>query len=215
METPRATPEPTKERTSTEWLALVQKGYLRRWPLSRLHLYPGFPVQVFISSIAVVAEGNGAFYSSVNEYLSTEDTGRVCAVDGATLETNAMKGSLDDDILFGMNCPADLLPLTRGNPLLIAEATQLKAVFQTSSGPIITSGQDMLVPDSNSSHMVSKAGGALRHHRGYLEEIVIKTQSFHILPYTFNSLFGLFTQVFQGRLVDNEVVSDGNRAALV
>jgi len=156
-------------------VSLIEESDCLRRPLAYLHLYPRFPEQLFESVVTVVAEGNEALYPGVRQHLGAKDTGRVGAVNGAALKADAMQGGLDDDILLGMNRPAYLLPLARGNPLLVPEATQLKAVLQAGGGTIVAGGQDMFVPDSDCPHVVPTTGGALRHHRGYLEKIVIDT----------------------------------------
>ena len=67
-----------------------QARYFGWWFLMQVKLYAGFMKQVRKGVISIVAKGYKSFYFGIDQHLSTEYTGHVCAVDGRTLQTDTM-----------------------------------------------------------------------------------------------------------------------------
>ena len=84
-----------------------------------------------------------------------------------------MEAGLDDGILLGVNAAADFMALPGGYAKLVTKAAQLQAIFRTGGSAIVARGQDVFVLHRHGADVVTAAGGALRHHRGYLEEILV------------------------------------------
>jgi len=117
------------------------------------------------------------------------------------LEADAVEGGLNDNILLGVDSPADFMPLPGWYLKLIPETAQLKAVLETSRGAVVTGSQYMLVPDRHRPDMVTAAGGALGDHGGYLEEIFIGIRSFQSRLLKAEIVF--FTSLFSSFSVDS------------
>ncbi len=88
----------------------------------------------------------------------------MCRINGTPIEADAMEGGLDDDILLGVNSPADFMPLSRWYTELIPEATKLQTVLAPGGSAVKTRSQYMLVPDCDGPNMMTAAGGALSYH---------------------------------------------------
>jgi hypothetical protein len=76
-----------------------------------------------------------------------------------------MQGSLDNHILFGMHCTADLVPLTGWYIQIISQAAQLQTVVKAGRGSVIAGSQDMFISDGDCSHVVALAGSPFGYHR--------------------------------------------------
>jgi len=51
-----------------------------------------------------------------------------------------MIGGLNDGVLFSVETPAEFMPFTRGDGLLLTKATDFEAVLQSSRSTIVTRG---------------------------------------------------------------------------
>ena len=80
------------------------------------------------------------------------------AVNRAPLKADTMQAGLYDDVLLGVNTPADFVPFPRWYIQLITEAANLKAVPGAGGSAIIARGQYMFVSDRHGANMMPAAG---------------------------------------------------------
>ena len=86
------------------------------------------------------------------------------AVNGASFEADAVHGGLNDNVLFGMNRPADFRPGAGRNILRVAQAAQFQAVFYAGRSAVVTGGEDVFIFYSHRAHMMPQAGAAFRNY---------------------------------------------------
>jgi hypothetical protein len=96
----------------------------------------------------------------------------VCAIEGCPLNLDAVVGGLDDGILFCMEAPAEFMPFSGRNLLLLAKATDVQTVIQSGGRAVVARRQNLLVLNEDSSHLSSKAGRPLGHETGNVHEIL-------------------------------------------
>jgi hypothetical protein len=65
--------------------------------------------------IVIFAKADESFYSGVNQHLGAKYAWRMGAVNRACLQTDAVKGGLDNNILLGVNTPTDFVSFPRRN----------------------------------------------------------------------------------------------------
>jgi hypothetical protein len=82
-----------------------------------------------------------------------------------------MVGSLDNRILLSMKAAAEFVSFSRGDPLFLAEATDVQAVFQPGRSSIVTGGQNLLIFDEDSPYLSSQAGGSFGNEMSNIHEI--------------------------------------------
>ena len=88
-------------------------------------------------------------------------------------QVDAVLRRLDDGVLLGMHCPADLVSGAGGDVVLISQAAKFQTVSGPGRGAVITCGQDVLVFDRDGPDMMPPASASLGHHRGDFEEIFV------------------------------------------
>ena len=103
-------------------MELFQEGNSGRRLLEDIHGDTGFAEKLFERIVGVFGKNHYSFDPGVNHHLGTEDARSVGAVDGTAFEADAVQGGLDDNILFGVNSPADFVAGTRGNIIRVAQA---------------------------------------------------------------------------------------------
>lgn len=111
------------------------------------------------------------FYACVNKQLSTDKAGLVGTVNGGTFKGDAVNGSLDNDILFGMQSAAQLMTLTGWNIKLFTETSNLQAILHIAWGTVITSGEDMFILHSNGAHLTPATSRTLSNKVGNAHKI--------------------------------------------
>jgi len=99
--------------------------------------------------------------SCINDHLRANNTRMVRAVKGRSPDLDAMVGSLDNRILLGMKTAAELVPFSGRDPLFLAEATDIQAVFHPGGSSVVTGGQNLLILDEDSPHLPPQASGPL------------------------------------------------------
>ncbi len=101
-----------------------------------------------------------------------------------------MVGSLDDRILLGMKAAAEFVSLSGRDPLFLAEATDIQAVFYSGRSSVVTGGQNLLILDEDGPHLSSQTSRPLGDEVSNIHEIFFPGGSMR------RTLFFLF--LFQG-----------------
>ncbi len=115
--------------------------------------------------------------SCVNDHLRANHTRVVRTVKGGSLDRYSMVGGLDDRVLLGMKAPAELMSFSGRNPLSLAEAPDIQAVFQTGRRAVVTRGQNLFVFDEDGPHLSSNARGPFRDEVSNIHEIFFPGRS--------------------------------------
>ena len=102
--------------------------------------YPGFTKQIREGVVSIVAKGYKSPYFGIDQHLGTEHTGCMGAVNGSTLQTDAMQRGLDYDILLGMNAPAFFLSGSRFYSQFVPETAEFKTIFKSSGSSVVAGG---------------------------------------------------------------------------
>jgi len=90
--------------------------------------------------IAIAFVIDDSFDARIDQHLRADDTGVVGAVECGASDRDSMIGGLNDGVLFSVKTTAEFMSFTRGDGLLFAKTTDLKAVLQSSRGAIVTRG---------------------------------------------------------------------------
>lgn len=115
---------------------LVQKLDRSRRPRPYLHLDADLFEQVNESVVGVLPERNETLHPGVGQHLGAQDAGGVGAVDGGALKVDAVLCRLDDDVLLGVDRPADLVAGARGDAVLVTQAAQFQAIAGAGRAPL-------------------------------------------------------------------------------
>lgn len=105
------------------------------------------------------------------------------AVYGRAFDGDAMESCLDDRVLLGMDGTADLMPLTRRDRHLIAQAAKFQAIRCARGSPIVSGSQNTLIPDYNRPHVMTSACGALSDKERQFHEILVPVRANDFLLY--------------------------------
>jgi len=98
------------------------------------------------------------FDTCVDEHFKADTAGQGGAEQDTAINANAMKGSLNNDILFGMETSAQLMPLSRGDILLVADAANILAVGKTGGNTVIAGCQNPFILYHYRSDVASDTG---------------------------------------------------------
>jgi hypothetical protein len=82
-----------------------------------------------------------------------------------------MVGGLDNRILLGMKTAAKFVSFSRRDPLFLAEATDVQAMFQPGRSSIVAGGQNLFIFDEDSSYLPSQAGGPFGNEMSNIHKI--------------------------------------------
>jgi len=80
------------------------------------------------------------------------------AVNGTALQADAVQAGLDNDILLGVDAPADFMSCPGGYPQLVPQATNLQAVLGAGRSAIVAGSQDVLVFYRHGANVMPTAG---------------------------------------------------------
>lgn len=134
--------------------------------------YPRFFAHVFREFVGVALSEINIFDPTVDEHLCADEAGLSRAVDVGFGNADAVHGSLNDDILLGVEAAADFVSLARWHIELFAQAAHFEAVGEVGRGTVVPSGKDTLVPHRNSPDFAPGAGGTFSNHVGYAHEVI-------------------------------------------
>lgn len=98
------------------------------------------------------------FDACIDEHFKADTAGQGGAEQDTAINANAMKCSLDNDILFGMEASAQLMPLSRGDALLVADAANIFAVRKTGGNTVIAGCQNSFILYHYRSDVASYTG---------------------------------------------------------
>ena len=90
--------------------------------------------------IAIAFVIDDSFNARIDQHLRADDTGVVGAVERGPSDRHSMIGGLNDGVLLSVETPAEFMPFTRGDGLLLTKATDFEAVLQSSRSTIVTRG---------------------------------------------------------------------------
>ncbi len=107
----------------------------------------------------------------VDEHLRANNARVICTVQDGSPDFNPVVCSLDDRILLGMKAAAELVSFPRRDPLLLAKATDIQAVFQPGWSSVVTRGQNLLVFDEDSPYLSPQTGGPFGDEVSNVHEI--------------------------------------------
>jgi hypothetical protein len=79
----------------------------------------------------------------------------VRAVEGGSPDLHSMVGRLNDGILLCMKATAEFMAFSRRDAQFLAEATDVKAVFQFRRGTVVTCRQDLFIFNKDGPHLSS------------------------------------------------------------
>ena len=99
------------------------------------------------------------------------EQGRLVQYKARVFDLNAVIRCLDDGVLFGMNAPAEFMPLAGFDIHFLTETADFPAMANTAGGTVITGCQDPFVLDDQRAHGPPQAGGAFGHQNGDVHEI--------------------------------------------
>ena len=104
----------------------------------------------------------------IDQHFGAQDARRMSAVNSAVFNADAVKSSLNNNILLGMDRPADFSSFSGGYAQCVSQTTQFQAIMQSGGCAVISRGQNMLISDSHCAHMMPLTGGPLGDYRGDL-----------------------------------------------
>ena len=139
-------------------IELIKAIYLERRPIFHVNLYPGFSKHLPKGIVVIGAETNQAFYPGIYQHLGAKVARRMRAVDGTTLQADAVQGGLYDNVLLGVNTTADFMPRPRRYPQFITQTTAFQTVSETRRSAIITRGQYVFILYRHGADVVPPAG---------------------------------------------------------
>ena len=100
-------------------------------------------------------------------------------VDFSPGKGNAMHRSLNDDVLFRVEAPADFMPLAGRHAELFAQTADIEAMRHLGRCAVIAGGEDAFVLDGYGPDPAAQAGRALRHEVGDVHEVVGPSDAGH------------------------------------
>lgn len=97
-------------------------------------------------------------YAGVNQHLAANRAWHIRAVYRNAFNADAMQCGLDYSILFGMQPPAQFMPLTGWNTLLLPQTTGIETMPYTGWNAVISCCYNLLVAHQNSADFPAQAG---------------------------------------------------------
>lgn len=130
------------------------------------------------SQIVRIALGEIYFRKlAVDEHLGTNKTGLRGAVQLSPGQGYSMHSSLDNHILFGMQPPAEFMPLPGWDLQFFPQASLVQTMGQPGRSAVVSSAQDTLVLDRHRPHLAPQAGRPLGHEKSDAHEVFRPGQS--------------------------------------
>ena len=128
--------------------------------------------------IAVFSRADDAFKSGVDDHFFADETRngidrlffvnrRPVDIDIPAEKTDPCSCGVDDGILFGMNTPAEFIPVSVWYVEFVAEAgAVLKTGFGLPWGADISCGYDLIIADDDCTDRAAETGASFSHFLG-------------------------------------------------